>query len=246
MRWYSSRVNLVLGSSSPRRREILKALGFDFEVRPASIDEQAVEEAVQGGPPEIALAVARAKSKAARPERGEILIAADTVVALGGVSLGKPRDEHHAFSMLASIAGKTHQVITAVVVVGADGKELARTVTTVVSMRPAKRDVLEAYIGAGESLDKAGGYGIQGAAASLVEEVRGCYLNVVGFPACAVTWLLRQQGLGAAADPVGLCVRQTLTLIGEAPHPEISTHPALLSRWPPPGAKTTSEARPRT
>lgn len=193
-------LNLVLASASPRRQQLLASLGLEFEVAPADIDEtpRPLED-----PADYArrLAAEKAAVAAARYPSGRLLLAADTVVALGGEILGKPADERDAARMLRRLSGRTHQVHTAVAA-RRDAATALRMATTQVTFRSLRDAEIEAYVSSGEPLDKAGAYGIQGMAAVFVSGLSGSYSGVVGLPMCETTELLREFGvevLGLAA-----------------------------------------------
>ncbi|MFH0882894.1 MAG: Maf family protein [bacterium] len=170
----------TLASASPRRLRLLRQVGIEPRVIPADIDEEN-----GGSPPErAALENARRKAVAVRDrvENG-ILLAADTVVILDGESLGKPVDAAEAERMLARLSGRTHEVITAFSLLWVErGLEMEDSERTQVKMRTLPTCEIERYVATGEPFDKAGAYGIQGAAAAFVERVEGCYFNVVGLP----------------------------------------------------------------
>lgn len=182
---------LVLASGSPRRRELLETLGISFEVVPADIDESIHDGEGPvayvrrlGG--EKALAVA-----ASRP--GRVVVAADTCVDVDGAILGKPTDADDARRMLRLLAGRSHAVHTGVAVVGGDRVETAVETTTVTFsvLTPA---LIDWYVGTGEPFDKAGGYGIQGKAAVLVERIDGSVTNVIGLPLALLARLTEAIG----------------------------------------------------
>lgn len=201
-----SQRRLVLGSHSPRRLELMGLVGLEFEASAPDIDEEKEEERLFGSPPAaVAIAVAMEKARAILRGRPDAtVVSADTMVVLTGRSLGKPKDGPDALAMLNDLAGKPHDVITGVVV-GHGGTWHSTAVTTHVTMRDASRDELEAYVRSGEPVDKAGAYGIQGQGGALVEAVVGCYLNVVGFPLCAVSALLTRTGALDIGDPAAFC-----------------------------------------
>lgn len=132
-------------------------------------------------------------ARAGIPAGGGVL-GADTEVVLDGVSLGKPEDRDAAARMLRSLAGRAHEVLTAVVLVTADG-ECTEVAATRVHMRPADDAVLDWYLGTGEWRDRAGGYAVQGAGAALVTGIEGDHSTVVGLPVAVVAGLLRASGL---------------------------------------------------
>ena len=184
---------LVLASGSPRRFELLGEVVDSF-----SVIVSGVPEPVDGSltPTENVLQIARAKAVAVSGTAGGCLIlAADTDVVLDGEILGKPVDAADAGWMLRRLRGRAHVVLTAVVVVdpltGERWEEIVRSIVTIRNLNDAE---IDAYVATGEPLDKAGGYAIQGEAASMVESVDGCYTNVVGLPLCAVRRLLRFAG----------------------------------------------------
>lgn len=170
---------IVLGSGSPRRREILTWLGLDFEVHPADIDESVLD-GEQAVPYVRRLAQSKAAVvAAAHPSR--VVIAADTTVAIDGEILGKPDDVEEARRMVRRLAGRTHQVHTGVAV-AFDGRIAVDVETTAVTFTPISDEVVEWYVALAEPYDKAGGYGLQGAGAAFVERIEGNAANVIGLP----------------------------------------------------------------
>lgn len=197
---------LLLGSASPRRREILTTLGLPLQVLPAVVDEAAL-------PGEGALAyldrIAASKlaAVAAQPEArqaGAILVA-DTTVIVEGQILGKPADAAEARTMLRALAGRAHQVSTRFAIAGPEAPARAlhaETVSSTVFFRALSEEEIEGYAATGEGLDKAGGYAIQGIGSFAVARIEGSYANVVGLPACEVVVALRAAGL-LATFPLG-------------------------------------------
>jgi nucleoside triphosphate pyrophosphatase len=182
---------LVLASGSPRRREFLDGLGLRYEARPPDVDEtpRAGE-----SPSDYVGRVAEDKALAAGRD-GELVIAADTTVVVDGDILGKPDDEATARAMLARLAGRWHEVLTAVAVAEPASRRLARGVaSTQVLMSAMTAERIAWYVGTGEPLDRAGAYAIQGLGALLVEQVRGNYTNVVGLPLPLVERLCAELG----------------------------------------------------
>jgi len=172
--------DLVLASASPRRKEILEGLGFEFEVLPPDIEENDIpcadHEAFA-----IGLAVKKAEEiRRARPLA--TVIAADTIVVCGDSRLGKPVGEADASSMLRLLSGRAHEVITGVALIAPDGRRLAEAERTRVFFRVLSADEIARYVGTGEPFGKAGAYAIQGYAAPFVQRIEGCYFNVVGLP----------------------------------------------------------------
>lgn len=181
---------VVLASGSSRRRELLGQMGIeDFEVLPAQGEETAPE----GLAPDALvarLALQKAREVAAlRPEA--TVIGADTVVALDGQVLGKPSDEEEAREMLSALSGRRHQVYTGMAVLSG-GQAFTHVECTQVEFRPLTAEEIAAYVATGESMDKAGAYGIQGRACVFIRGIQGDYYNVVGLPVCALHELLAQ------------------------------------------------------
>lgn len=189
---------LVLASASPRRRELLARIGLDPEVVPAEVDESVHE----GEHAERYVErVARAKAEAIAARRPDALVlAADTAVVLDGDALGKPADRDDALVMLTRLSGRTHEVLTAVAVAAADGEVHTTTEVALVTFAVLSRVELEWYLGTGEPFDKAGGYGLQGSGAALVERVDGDPTTVIGLPLRATLVLLRRAGFSWPAS----------------------------------------------
>lgn len=195
-------MQLILASSSPRRKELLALLGLAFEVCPSDVDEQPTA----GWSPitqvtQFALAKARA---VAQVRREAFVLGCDTVIELDGQLLGKPRDLDEARTMLARLAGRSHLVHTAVVLChGEGGIESREVATTVVQMKADDGQSYERYLATGESLGKAGSYAIQGAGGVLIDRINGDYTTVVGLPLRPVANLLR-----SASYPVPVNVEE--------------------------------------
>jgi septum formation protein len=175
---------LILASASPRRSDLLHGAGVRFEVRPADIPE--VREAGEA-PLAFAQRLARGKALAVAEQIGtpptRFVLGADTIVVLDKDVLGKPRDADHALELLERLTGREHTVITAVAIVSSDTLQSRQiAVTSRVEMREAAREELLAYVATGESLDKAGGYAVQGGARSFVTRIHGSESNVIGLP----------------------------------------------------------------
>ena len=185
---------LILASSSPRRRELLRNAGFGFEVVPSSVDETGAE---QDSPAAFAERLARRKADevASRfaAQDGVVVLGADTVVVVDGAVLGKPGSAEEAVAMLGRLSGREHEVITGVALAapGTARRAVAHEVTRVF-FRPLTRQEIEAYVASGEPMDKAGAYGVQGQASRFVTRVEGCYFNVMGLPVALVDRLLRE------------------------------------------------------
>jgi septum formation protein len=183
---------VVLGSASPRRREILESLRVPHVVFAAAVDE----DVLPGERPDAYLVrVVRAKLVAVRAAlpadlraRATAILVADTSVLVGDAILGKPADAHDARRMIERLAGRTHEVHTrfALASVDAAGFLHEETVRTRVTFRALTPGAVRAYAESGEGMDKAGGYAVQGLGAGLVARIEGSYTNVVGLPACEV------------------------------------------------------------
>ena len=187
-------MTVVLASQSPRRRELLGQMGFtDFVIHPAK-----GEEVVDPGllPDKLVEELSRQKCEevAAASGADDLIIAADTVVAIDGTVLGKPRSVQDAFAMLSRLSGRHHTVYTGVTVRRGEQTLTAHEATRV-HFRPLTPQEIEAYISTGEPMDKAGSYGIQGYGAMLVEGISGDYFNVVGLPVCLLGRMLAEFGI---------------------------------------------------
>ena len=193
---------LILASSSPRRLELLAAVGFDLDVIPSHVPEVHTP---GESPQDYVLRLATEKGKEVGRRRPEAwVISADTVVVLGDRLLEKPADEAEACSMLRLIAGKTHVVYTGVALqrFGAGGELLSgcqEVVRSSVTMIPLDDDDIRSYVATGEPMDKAGAYAVQGVGGMLIESIDGSYSNVVGLPLATLFRMLRQVGI----DPLG-------------------------------------------
>lgn len=202
----SMKKRIILGSASPRRRELLEQIGIEFEI----VVSDAREHYKSTRPEEIVreLALMKAEHVAKEVERREkeraeqasipgldtgeahlrnvVILGADTIVVRDGQILGKPSDEEAAFSMLKSLQGRMHQVYTGVAVLDFDGSGSLRTIShaeeTKVYVHEMTDEEIRRYIAAGESMDKAGAYGVQGRFAAFIDRIEGDYYNVVGLP----------------------------------------------------------------
>jgi nucleoside triphosphate pyrophosphatase len=195
---------LVLASGSPRRRELLADLGFDFEVVPSAVVESLPSAPPPGTVPALAvgLALAKARDVASRLAPAAVVLGADTVVVVDGRPLGKPASREDARRMLDLLAGRAHEVVTGVAVVAGDWVATEAVVTRVV-MRAYAAGEIEAYVATAEPYDKAGAYAVQGEGARLVAQVDGCRTNVIGLPVTTTARLLRAAGVGPIRAPAG-------------------------------------------
>ncbi len=181
---------LHLASSSPRRREILSALGLEFTCAGADVDERRRDNEPAA---DMVRRLAIAKARAALPRDG-VVLAADTAVALSERVFGKPTSETDALDMLMALSGQTHHVVTGIAVAAADSLEAVVAQSEVVfrDIDPAEAAV---YWQSGEPRDKAGGYAIQGLGGLFVRELRGSYTGVVGLPVFETAQLLQLAGI---------------------------------------------------
>ena len=185
---------LLLASASPRRRELLERVGLTIEVHPADIDERPQDGEV---PHAYVARIARAKAIAIARRSDLWVLAADTTVTLDGAILGKADTPEEATKMLRWLSGRTHQVLTAFVLIGErDGRTCVREglVSSDVEMVDFDAATLADYVASGEWRGKAGAYAIQGIGAALVSAVRGSVTNVVGLPLAEVLAALREVG----------------------------------------------------
>ncbi len=190
---------LILASKSPRRYELLKQVGLDFEVVPSRV----VEDFVQAETPQdhvIRLAEAKAQDVAYRyPDRW--VIAADTIVYIDGSILGKPKNREEAKGMLHRLNGQEHWVMTGFSVCHLEkGKSDKEAVQTAVKVKALTSTEIEWYLWTREPFDKAGGYAIQGIGSFMIESIRGSYTNVVGLPLCELIQMLDRLGAIKISD----------------------------------------------
>ncbi len=190
--------DLYLASASPRRRELLSQLGLTYEVVPADVDESHLP---GEAPADYIVRLARLKAEAAaarlgRP--GKPVLGADTAVVVAGEVLGKPKDRDEGLAMLAKLAGRQHEVLSAVALWSTRGLTSALSLSRV-RFRDIPAAEARAYWDTGEPADKAGGYGIQGRGAVFVTELTGSYSGVMGLPLYETAELLRAAGVEVLA-----------------------------------------------
>ncbi len=192
-------LTLVLASASPRRQALLCQLGLTPIVQPVDADESSIRGKT---PEEVAKKIAQHKFAAAKKYHDltkTVLVTADTIVSLDNRVFGKPATPEQAIQMLKTLSGRQHQVITAVTV-GYRQSCLTLAESTLVEFSPLTDEVIREYVKSGEPLDKAGAYGIQGAAACFVRRLEGCYFNVMGLPLNLLTRML--QSMDVLAIPL--------------------------------------------
>ena len=179
---------ICLASASPRRADLLRQIGVEFFVRVADVDESPlVGESIR----DYVVRIARAKADAviaALPEETPVL-AADTAIEVDGRVLGKPCDAKEAVAMLTLLSGRSHRVLSAVVLAVGSSRSQAVSATTV-RFKQLSAEEIAAYAASGEPLDKAGAYAIQGRAAAFISEICGSYSGVMGLPLCETAELL--------------------------------------------------------
>ncbi len=187
---------IYLASASPRRQELLRQIGVAFQVLPSGIEEQPQpHEAPRDYVQRVALdkAHAAARTLAGRGLAAHPVLGADTEVVLEGEVLGKPRDAAHGKAMLRRLAGRSHEVLSAVALL-ADSRALTAVSHSRVTFAPLSDAAIERYWASGEPADKAGGYAVQGRAAAFITRIEGSYSGIVGLPLAEVAQLLEQIG----------------------------------------------------
>lgn len=190
---------IVLGSASPRRRELMEQIGLTFEVRVSGKEEIYTST----GPVDIVKELARMKAENVASElteeerRGTVIIGADTIVVQDGRILGKPVDEEDAVRMLTSLQGSSHEVYTGTALIFCDeaggSMMLNRACGTLVYVHEMSEAEIRAYVATGEPMDKAGAYGIQGRFAAYIDRIDGDYYNVVGLPVSDIYQVLKDN-----------------------------------------------------
>ncbi|SLN48051.1 Maf-like protein YhdE [Roseivivax jejudonensis] len=184
-------MKLILGSGSPRRRELLGQIGITADaVRPPDIDETPAAGEL---PRPYCVRMAREKAAAVAADDGDVVLSADSTVALGRRILGKPADAGEAEAFLRALSGRRHRVVTAVAV-RRGPRMWERDVITRVKMKPLSEDEIRGYLATGDWQGKAGGYGIQGPAGALVPWISGSFTAVVGLPLAETAQLLASAG----------------------------------------------------
>lgn len=186
---------IILASSSPRRKEIFSALGFDFEIRVSPFDESTVS---IEAPHSLVKTLAEKKAISVVEKTGDCLpvVASDTVVDFDGQILGKPKNKEDVRKMLKMLSGNVHCVHTGIAI-AYRGCLVSDVSTTSVFFRELDETEIRSYIECGEPMDKAGAYGIQGRAAAFVKKIDGDYHTVVGLPVCRMIEMLKELGIDA-------------------------------------------------
>jgi MAF protein len=195
---------LVLASNSPRRRQLLALAGWTFSTSAADVDESQLPQGES--PSDYVLRLAETKAHTIRADADRIVLAADTAVVDGMDILGKPKDNAEAIAMLKRLRGYTHQVYTGVALLRlSDGLLLNDVCVTDVPMRSYSDEEIDAYVQTGDPLDKAGAYAIQHPEFHPVENMSGCYANVMGLPMCHVIRMMRKINLQPNTEVFANC-----------------------------------------
>lgn len=189
---------IILASKSPRRQELLRLLGVDFEIMTEDIDET-MDPALLPEDEVRRVSACKAQAVADRVTADDIVISADTIVVLNNRVMGKPKSEDEAIKMLRALSGHTHRVMTGVTVRQGQ-RVVSETVITAITFRTLSEREISAYVASGDPMDKAGAYGIQGSASVFVSHLDGDYFNVMGLPVCTLTQLLRSFGVSVLED----------------------------------------------
>ncbi len=174
----------ILASKSPRRKTLLEQLGFEFSVKPASIDENNIPMDTAPAEYVMELSSRKARKVASLIKEDSVILGSDTIVVLKGKIINKPHSKDHAFEMLSMLSGNTHKVFTGITLIDSGKKNmLTDFAETDVTFRKLDDDEILAYIETGSPMDKAGAYGIQDDfGAVFVSHIVGCYYNIVGLP----------------------------------------------------------------
>jgi len=185
---------LVLASASPRRAELLKFMGLDFEIIPSLVDESWIK---PESPQEHVLRLSREKAWAVSLDYPDAaVLGADTIVVIDNEILGKPADRFEAEGMLKKLRGRVHEVFTGFAVIDqAAGTSISRSVRSLVTFRLIADDEIAWYVKTPEPYDKAGSYAVQGLGAFFIREINGSYTNVMGLPLCEVVDALKEENI---------------------------------------------------
>jgi septum formation protein len=181
---------LLLASASPRRREILVNLGFEFEIIPTGVDEDEVPWHDPVGAAKLLAELKAVQAQRTRPRK--TIIGADTIVLCDGVRMGKPVDDTDAGTMLERLSGRSHEVVTGMALVAPPNVRIIEAERTTVVFREISSAEIGKYIATGEPFDKAGAYAIQGYASAFIDRIEGCYFNVVGLPVALLFRMFRR------------------------------------------------------
>jgi len=189
-------MKIILASASSRRQELLNRLTESFEIIISDFDEESIKFNGQCDSYVMSLAEGKALNVCQGINDEAIIIGCDTIVSFNGKILGKPKDENEAFDMLKLLSGNTHQVYSGIAIINSKTGNVSRDfVCTDVKFDNLSDDQIKRYIENGEYKDKAGAYGIQGYGGIFVEEIHGCYYNVVGLPLNKLSKMLRGMGI---------------------------------------------------
>jgi len=189
-------VDVVLASASPRRQELLKRIISDFRIIESDFDENSVK--FNGSCPDFVMesSFGKAMDVAEKLTRPSLVIGCDTIVSFENTVLGKPADYNEAFSMLRMLSGNTHQVYSGITLINTESNSVMKDfVLTKVLFSGIDDEEIRRYIASGEPMDKAGAYGIQGHGGVFVEEIHGCYYNVVGLPLNKLNKMIKGMGV---------------------------------------------------
>lgn len=191
----TNRRTLVLASGSPRRRELLRLLGFDFERVVGTLDETPYPDELPDAYT-LRVSLEKAYDSVEMAKKGSVILTADTTVADGNMILGKPDNDAHADAMLKQLRNRTHQVYTAITLLDTIDQHVEQILgITQVTMRDYSDMEIAGYIASGDPKDKAGSYAIQNADFRPVARIKGCYANVMGLPLCHLVVCLRRFGV---------------------------------------------------
>jgi septum formation protein len=183
---------IILASASPRRSELLKSMGFNFDIIPSDIDEN-IDDNLFSYEIIEKLAVEKAQNIAEQIDYSAIIIGSDTVVVIDNKVLGKPKDKADAENMLKNLSGRIHNVVTAIAIIDSETKKIVvESLTSKVKFRELSETEIKNYVNTNEPMDKAGAYGIQGKASIFVEYIEGCYNNIVGLSTYKLDLMLKE------------------------------------------------------
>ena len=186
--------NFILASASPRRKDLLNQIGYyDFDILPVDIDETPLKDEL---PTAYVKRVAKEKALSSyKKNKGQVIIACDTIVAMGRNIIQKPIDKQDAKKIIERLSGRSHKVLSAISAIDKEGNQIDRIVLTRVLFKRLSKEEIDSYIDSGQWHDKAGGYAVQQLAGAFIKKIIGSYSSIVGLPLLETANILKGLGI---------------------------------------------------